>query len=41
MTITCFICYKIDPFKKVQFTAYAGNWAYPSGASPRSNVGAL
>lgn len=27
MTITCFIRYEIDPFKKDQFTAYADNWA--------------
>ncbi len=27
MTITCFIRYEIDPFKKDQFTAYAENWA--------------
>jgi hypothetical protein len=26
MTITCFIRYEIDPFKKDQFTAYAENW---------------
>jgi hypothetical protein len=27
MTITCFIRYEIDPFKKDQFTVYADNWA--------------
>jgi len=27
MTITCFIRYEIDPFKKVQFTTHAGSWA--------------
>jgi hypothetical protein len=27
MTITCFIRYEIDPFKKKQFTAYAENWS--------------
>ncbi len=27
MTITCFIRYEIDPFKKDQFTAYAEIWA--------------
>jgi hypothetical protein len=27
MTITCFIRYEIDPFKKDQFMAYANNWA--------------
>ena len=27
MTITCFIRYEIDPFKKDQFTVYANNWA--------------
>ena len=27
MTITCFICYEIDPFQKDQFTTYANNWA--------------
>ena len=27
MTITCFIRYEIDPFKKDQFTAYAENCA--------------
>ena len=27
MTITCFIRYEIDPFKKEQFEIYAGNWA--------------
>lgn len=27
MTITCFIRYQIDPFKKDQFTAYSENWA--------------
>ena len=27
MTITYFIRYEIDPFKKDQFTAYADNWA--------------
>ena len=27
MTITCFIRYEIDPFKKDQFTASAENWA--------------
>jgi hypothetical protein len=27
MTITCFIRYEIDPFKKDQFTAYADNGA--------------
>ena len=27
MTITCFIRYEIDPFKKGPFTAYAENWA--------------
>lgn len=27
MTITCFIRYEIDSFKKNQFTAYAENWA--------------
>lgn len=27
MTITCFIRYEIDPFKKDHFTAYAENWA--------------
>lgn len=26
MTITCFIRYEIDPFKKDQFSAYAENW---------------
>ena len=27
MTITCFIRYEIDLFKKDQFTAYAEYWA--------------
>jgi NIPSNAP len=27
MTITCFIRYEIDPFKKDQLTTYAENWA--------------
>ena len=27
MTITCFIRYEIDPFKKDQLTTYADNWA--------------
>ena len=27
MSITCFIRYEIDPFKRDQFTAYAENWA--------------
>ena len=27
MTITCFVRYEIDPFKKDQFTAYSENWA--------------
>ncbi len=27
MSITCFIRYEIDPFKKDQFTAYSQNWA--------------
>lgn len=27
MTITCFIRYEIDPFKRDQFTAYAEHWA--------------
>jgi len=32
MTITCFIRYEIDPFKKELFTTYAENWA---GIIPR------
>jgi hypothetical protein len=28
MTITCFIRYEIDPFKKDQFTTYAENQAH-------------
>lgn len=27
MTITCFIRYEIDPFKKDMFQSYADNWA--------------
>ncbi|WP_342617419.1 NIPSNAP family protein [Rhodoferax sp. GW822-FHT02A01] len=27
MTITCFIRYEIDPFKKALFKTYADNWA--------------
>jgi hypothetical protein len=27
MTITCFIRYQIDPFKRAQFSQYADNWA--------------
>jgi hypothetical protein len=27
MTITCFIRYKIDPFQRAAFKAYAENWA--------------
>lgn len=27
MTITCFIRYEIDPFKKDQFTVHSENWA--------------
>ena len=27
MTITCFIHYETDPFKKDLFKAYADNWA--------------
>lgn len=26
MTITCFICYRIDPFQRDAFRAYAENW---------------
>jgi hypothetical protein len=26
MTITCFIRYQIDPFKRAQFSQYADNW---------------